>query len=284
MPVLFISRGTMSGVQELVKKFHEQTGIRCISREDLLNVVAKQHGDLALKVVTQISEATLAYDHFSNMRRPYIILMRQALLQELQKDNLLYHGFSGQLLVPRINHFVRVRINATLDLRIPPTMKRLGLDKDNACKYIRDKDDQRVRWARYIYGRDIRDPLIYDFQFNLGHISPKVLCGILQNLMSEPELQASIESQAQVKRLLETTNIEAALICDERTRKFDIKAYYKQDSLHLVGPYLEEQDLTVVKEIVHENTDVEEIDYTPGYISTIDMDGWQQFTFPDSVL
>ena len=50
MPVLFISRGTMSGVQELVKQFHSQTNIRCISREDLLLVVAK-HGDLALKVV-----------------------------------------------------------------------------------------------------------------------------------------------------------------------------------------------------------------------------------------
>ena len=283
MPVLFISRGTMSGVQELVKQFHERTGIRCISREDLLQVVAK-HGDLALKVVTQLSEATSAYDHFSKLRRPYIILMRQALLQELQKDNLLYQGFSGQLLVPRIKHFVRVRINASLDIRIPPTMEKLGLDKENALKYIREMDDQRVRWARYTYGRDIRDPLIYDFQFNLGHISIHVLCGILQNLMSEPELQASDESRAQVSKLLESTNIEAALVCDKRTRKFEIKAHYGGDHVKLVGPYLEENDLTVVKEIVRETVQLEEIEYTPGYTSTIDIDGWQQFTLPGTTI
>ena len=282
MPVLFISRGTMSGVQELVKQFQERTGIRCISREDLLQVVAK-HGDLALKVVTRLSEATSAYDHFIQLRRPYIILMRQALLQEVQKDNMLYQGFSGQLLVPRIIHFVRIRINASLDLRIPQTMERLELNKENAAKYIREMDEQRVRWARYTYGRDIRDPLLYDFQFNLGHISIKVLCGIMQNLMSEPELQASEESKTQVRELLENTNIEAALVCDKRTRRFEIKAQYEDDVVKLVGPFLEEKDLNIVKEIVRGTVQVEEIEYMPGYTSTIDIDGWEQFTLPSAI-
>jgi hypothetical protein len=163
-------------------------------------------------------------------------------------------------------------------------MERLGLDKENAAKYIREMDDQRVRWARYTYGRDIRDPLIYDFQFNLGHISKKVLCGIMQNLMSEPELQASEESQTQVSNLLESVNIEAALVCDKRTRRFEIKAYYGKDIVKLVGPYLEENDLAVVKEITRETAQVKEIEYTPGYTSTIDIDGWQQFTLPGAII
>jgi len=283
MPVIFISRGTMSGVKKLVEQFHERTGIRCISREDLLKVVAK-HGDLALKAVTQLSEATSAYDHFSKLRRPYIILMRQALLEELQKDNILYNGFSGQLLVPRIKHFIRVRINAPLELRIPPTIERLGMDEESAIKYIREMDEQRVQWARYTYGRDIRDPLIYDLHFNLGYISIKVLCGILQNLFSEPELQATEESKNQVWELLQSTNIEAALICDIRTRKFEIHANYKKEKIHLVGPYLEEKDLKTVREIVHDTVQIEEIEYTPGYTSTIDIDGWQQFTIPGTII
>ena len=154
-------------------------------------------------------------------------------------------------------------------MRIPPTMEKFGLDKENALKYIREMDEQRVRWARYTYGRDIRDPLLYDFQFNLGHISQKVLCGIMQNLMSELELQASIE---------------AALVCDERTRKLEIKAHYEIDKVNLVGPYLEENELTIVKEIVRETVQVEEIEYTPGYTSTIDIDGWQQFMLPGTII
>ena len=271
----------MSGVQELVKHFHAHTGLRCISREDLLAVVEK-HGDLTLKAMTKLTEAT-AYNQFSQLRRPYVILMRQALLEELLQDNILYYGFSGQLLVPRIKHFVSIRINAPLNLRIPQTMERMGSNKESASKYIREIDEQRVRWARYTFGRDIRDPLLYDLHFNLGHISMTVLCGILENLMSETDLQASEESQNQVRKLLQSTNIEAALICDKRTRNFEVHAQYEQSIIHLIGPYLKEKDITVVKEIVRETVQVEEIDYSIGYTSTLDIDGWQQFTFPGTI-
>lgn len=279
MPVLFISRGTMSGVEELVKKFHASTNIRCISREDLLSVVAK-HGDLALKVVTELPTATSAYGHFSQLRRPYLILMRQALLEEVLHDNILYHGFSGQLLLPRIKHIIRIRIDAPLELRIPPTMKKLGSNKEDACKYINEMDEHRVRWARYTYGRDIRDPSLYDIQFNLGHISQTALCGILENLMVEPDLQATEESQNQVKKLFQSTNIETALICDSRTRNFEIHARYEENKIHLVGPYLEEKDLNLVKQVIKETGEDEEIDYSPGYAPTLDIDGWQQFALP----
>jgi hypothetical protein len=114
-------------------------------------------------------------------------------------------------------------------------------------------------------------------------MSMMVLCDILENLMSATDLQASEESQNQVRRLLQSTNIEAALVCDPRTRNFEVHALYEENLIHLVGPYLEEKDLKVVKEIVGETVQVEEIDYSPGYTSTIDIDGWQQFTIPGTI-
>ena len=39
MAVIFVSRGTMSGVHLLMDCLHERTGIRCLSREDLEEVV-----------------------------------------------------------------------------------------------------------------------------------------------------------------------------------------------------------------------------------------------------
>jgi hypothetical protein len=39
-----------------------------------------------------------------------------------------------------------------------------------------------------------------------------------------------------------------------------------------------------VKEIVRETVQVEEIEYTPGYTSTIDIDGWQQFMLPGTII
>jgi hypothetical protein len=98
--------------------------------------------------------------------------------------------------------------------------------------------------------------------------------------MSESHLRANVESQNQVKRLLQSTNIEAALICDTRTRNFEIHAWYDERAVKLVGPYLEESDLNVVKEIVQETVQVEEVHYSPGYAPTLDIDDLQQYVPP----
>ena len=42
------------------------------------------------------------------------------------------------------------------------TMKRLGCDENSARGYITEADEYRVKWARFMYGRDIRNTLLYD--------------------------------------------------------------------------------------------------------------------------
>lgn len=283
MPVIFISRGTMSGVQQLVEQFYAKTGIRCISRENLLEIVAR-HGEWAIKAVQKLSQATSAYDQFSQLRRSYVVLIRQALLQELCKDNILYHGFSGHLLVPRIAHFVRIRIDAPLEIRIRSTKERFGFDEEKARSYILEKDEQRVQWARFTYGRDIRDSSLYDLHFCLGHIPMTVVCRTLEHFMSDPDLQANEESKELVERLLLITNIEAALVCDPRTRNFDVHANIKEDRIDLIGPYLHETDKTLVMEIAGKTAQNYKIDYTPGFATRLDIDGWQAFTHRSRIL
>lgn len=266
MAVLFISRGTVSGVQILVNRLCELTGVKCLSREDLVKEISR-HGDWATTVVEQLSKSTSAYDHFSRIRRPYIVLMRQALLEKIREDNIVYYGFSGHLLVPRLKHFVRVRIIAPLSLRIPMTMERLKCDEESARQYIRESDDHQVRWARFMYGRDIRDPALYDMNINLGHLTIDVLCGILKHLLLEKDLQASIELKAQIEQLFLAANIEAALVIDPRTRELEIDARIEDGSVHLNGPYLEDTNLEIVMGIAQAVDGISKIQYSPGYAS-----------------
>ena len=79
MPVIFISRGTMSGVRRLIDCLQDRSKVHCISREDLVKIV-NRHGGLATRIVEKLATATSAYAQFSELRWPYIVLMRQALL------------------------------------------------------------------------------------------------------------------------------------------------------------------------------------------------------------
>lgn len=264
MPVIFISRGTMSGAHFLVECLHQRTGIRCISREDLEEIV-NGHGNLATRVLEKLAHASSAYEQFSTLRWPYMVLMRKAMLDEICTDNVVYHGYSGHLLLPILQHFVRVRIEAPIDMRLTMTMKRLACDEKSAQDYITEADGYRVRWARFMYGRDIRDTMLYDLNLNLGHVTMNAACGILERILKEEDFQAGFESQAQAKRLHLAAQVEVALVIDPRTQSYEISAEVQSDCLRLTGPYLEDSELASVKEVAQRVPGIDKICYTPGY-------------------
>jgi len=264
MPVILISRGTMSGAHLLVDCLNDRTGMRCISREDLEEIVDR-HGKLAKRVLEKLAHATSAYDQFSELRWPYMVLMRKAMLEEICADNVVYHGYSGQFLLPVIRHFVRVRIDAPLDMRVTMTMKRLECGEKEAREYISAADQYRVKWARFMYGKDIRNTLFYDINLNLGHMTIDAACSILGSILREKDFQASSESQETVDRLHLAADIEVALVTDPRTETFEIIAQVAENGVRLIGPYLEDSELETVLEIARAIPGVDGLDYTPGY-------------------
>ncbi len=272
MPVIFISRGTMSGVRMLVDCLHDRMGIRCITREDLEKIV-DQHGGLATRIVEKLAHATSAYIQFSKLRWPYMVLMRQALLEEVRHDNMVYHGYSSHMLLQPQRHFARIRIEAPPDFRLKMTMERLECDSEKAREYIEEVDNQRVKWARYMFAQDIRNTILYDLHLNLGHMTLESACRIIENVLKDPDFQATPESQATVDRLYFATNIEQALVTDPRTAAIEISAKILEDgTVQLTGPYLEEAEQNSVIEIVTAVPGVTQIQYIHGYASTFQID------------
>lgn len=274
MAVVFISRGTASGVQALMDGFGTRTRATWIAREDLVRQVS-QHGDWATKLVEQLSQAISAYDHFGRIRRPYIVLMRQALLEKIRHDNVIYHGFSGHLLVPRLSHFVRIRISAPLSLRVSMTMARLRCNQEHALAHISQSDEQQVRWARFMYGHDIRNPALYDLNVSLGHLTIKALCGVLEHVLQERDLQPPEELKAQVEHLFLEASVEAALVIDPRTREFEIGARLENGCMLLTGPYLEDTDREAVMEVARKVDGVGRVEFVPGYASQHRLEEYQ---------
>jgi cytidylate kinase len=266
MPVIFISRGTMSGVHLLVNSMHEKTGIRCISREDLVKTINK-YGEIASRILEKLSDATTAYDQFCDLRWPYLVLMRKALLEEVNHEDLIYHGYSGHLLLPAVRHFIRVRIGAPLSLRVSMTMERLACEEEEARNYITKADEYRGKWARFVYAQDIQNPLLYDVCLNLSHMTLEAASGILESILREDDFQGTPESLAQVERIRLSTDIEEALVIDPRTANFEINAEVTDEGIRLTGPYLDNQDRSVVLEIAESVPGVENTQYSPGYKS-----------------
>ncbi len=268
MPVVLVSRGTMSGGQNLARCLSRRLSLRCICREDLLSAV-DTHGGHARKVVESLERATRAYEQFSQHRRSFLILMRHALLGFIRDDDVVYHGYAGHLLVPTAPCCMRVRISAPLPLRARNAMQRLGLAETEAREAVKREDEDRVRWSRFMYGRDVRDPHLYDAWFSLERMSIETVCALVSAGLQEKEFQRTPEARKVLDDLYLSTSVEAALVSDSRTLAWEIGARVRDGNVLLEGPYLEDAQLADALEVARSVEGVGAVEYQPGCASAL---------------
>jgi hypothetical protein len=260
----------MSGGQIIAQCLSHASGFRCVTREDLVPLV-NRYGEWATKVTASIEGATQNYEKFSELRRPFKILMRLALLEYARRDNLAYFGYSGHLLVEGIAHFIRVRLIAPTDLRIKTTVERLHCTQDEARDYIRRSDMERTRWARFMYGKNISDPRLYDLCINLERMSFSAACSLLVNVVQEKEFQPTEESRVIMENKYMAAQVEAALVTDPRTHSHEISAIVAHGTAKLEGPYLDDAERSLVVNIAASVPGVQNVEYEPGYAPDLEF-------------
>jgi len=262
--VLLISRGTMSGAKPIAECLAESGGMRCVTREDLLTAI-NRYGGLATRIASRIVKAEQAYQEFSEVRRPYQILMRRALLECARQGPLAYLGYSGHLLLPRIAHFVRIRLIAPLEMRVSRTRQALGYSEAEARDYIHRVDQERTHWARLMYGLDIRDPAGYDMCLNVERMSLRGACDVLRGVREQPDFQPTPESSAQEENEYLATQALAALVTNPETLGLEIGASAAGGVVRLVGPFLPDDQMRIVLSVADSVPGVQGIEYQPGY-------------------
>ena len=264
MPVLLISRGSYSGGQILAECLF-QKGLRCLTREDLIDRV-NDYREIATRTVASIAQASQNYAQFSAMRKPFKILMRLALLEYVRQGDVAYFGYSGHLLLhPVPAHIVRVRIIVPMQTRITRLMMRKNMSVENAREQIHQEDEQRSRWARFMYGKNLCDPGDFDICVNLDRLSPCGACSLLLRAGEHADFRPTAESIAMVENSYLSTKVLAALISDSRTAELEIGAAARDGHIDLQGPYLEPQELSAVMDIANSVAGVQEVRYTEGY-------------------
>lgn len=268
MALLLISRGSFSGGR-VMSQCLSAAGMRCLTREDLMKEV-NSHGELANRVVTSMARAAEDYSQFSALRRPYKILMQRALLAYVRQGDVAYFGYSGHLLLQSISHAIRVRIIAPLQQRIELMMKRESLNEEQARERIHQMDEERSRWTRFMYGKNLKDPELFDFCVNLQRISIPNACCVLRTLAQQCEFKASPESLAEVENRYLSTSVLAALLDHSTTFELEVGATAEDGRVILEGPYLDESDRSNILSIARTVPGVKEVQYNEGYAPAFD--------------
>lgn len=211
MSVITISRGSYSQGKEIAEKLAQKLGYECLSRDIIIE--ASEHFNIPeAKLTRAIHDAPSIFDRFSYGKERYIAFIREALLEHIEKDNIVYHGFAGHFFLKEIPHVLKVRIIANIEDRVKEEMKRENISTEKARHILQKDDEERRKWSMYLYGIDTWDPKLYDVVLHIDKLKANDAVGILVDTVSRACFQTTSESQMMLKDLILAARVKTAVI------------------------------------------------------------------------
>lgn len=234
MPIITVSRGTMSGGREIAECLAKGLGIPCLGREILVDAAAKL-GVPEQVLAKKMEKGPGLLDRLTLERRIHVVAVQAALAEKIESGNLVYHGLAGHLLLKDVPAVLRLRLIAPVETRIRTLIDREGLTREAAEQYIKDVDENRIQWTRFMYDVDLREPQLYDMIINLEKMSIASACKVVVQAAREPEFEIT----EQVRRTLADfglmCRVKVALATHPASRGLDLEVTAMNGKIDIVG-------------------------------------------------
>ena len=201
MGIITISRGSYSRGIEIAQKLADKLGYECISREVLLKA-SKDFNVPETELMHAIHDAPSIFDRIKDGKKNYVAFIREAFLEHIQKDNIIYHGLAGHFFTKGIPNILKIRITADIKYRTNVVMIRDNVSEEKALEIINNIDAERSKWSTQLYGIDARSAELYDVVLHINCLEVDGIVDILYDLAQRPCFQTTPESKRKLKDML----------------------------------------------------------------------------------
>jgi cytidylate kinase len=213
MAIITISRGSFSKGKEVAEKVAARLAYRCVSREVILE--ASENFDIPeIKMTKAIHDAPSILERFGHNKTRFIAYYQSALARNVQKDNVVYHGLAGHLLLKGIPQVLKVRIIADLDERVRDEMEQERIPKQKALRLILKDDQERRKWTQSLYGVDPLDSSLYDLVLHIHKLTVADAVDFICQAANLPQFRTTEDSQRKMDDLALASQLKAALVHD----------------------------------------------------------------------
>jgi cytidylate kinase len=222
MAIITISRGSATGGRLLAEGLAKTLDFHIVSREEIIQCAA-QFGVSESKLDRAYMDSPTFTEEVKQDRRRYLIFLQDALCEWARKDNVIYHGNVGHLLLRGISHLFRIRLIAPLAYRVQKIVERTTMTDEQAAAYIEKIDAQRRAWTLLLYGVDWLNPNLYDLTINLENMDIDAAVDIAAAGVKRREFAATAASQKAMNDLAFSTRIKATLAADSLTAPVELQ-------------------------------------------------------------
>ena len=221
MPIITISRGSMSGGQALAAAIAAAIHAPCIGR-DLVVEAAARIGVSGDVLKQKMEKSPGLWQRMTRERRTYVTAMQAALAEHVATGNVVYHGFVGHMLLRSVPAVLRVRVIAPMAMRVRAIVDQYGWSKADAERHVETVDAERDRWVKLMYEAELRDPRLYDLVLNLEAMSLESACVCVTGLAGRPEFTVTPEVRDRLGDFRLACRVRVALATAPPTRALDL--------------------------------------------------------------
>jgi osmotically-inducible protein OsmY len=218
MAIITISRGTFSGGNALAECLAERLDYPRLGREAAIAEAEKEYGISVDKLTSALKNPPSIWQQTIGPRIAYLKCLTSAIMEHAKEGNLVYHGYAGHLLLSGVPQLLRIRVIASMGLRIQLAMKRMNCTEVEATEYIEKVDKDRSNWTYFLYGLEWQDPVLYDWVLNLDHLSIENACDLVAFRIKMDDFKTTPESRKAFEDALLSSRVWATFAKNERTR------------------------------------------------------------------
>ena len=120
-------------------------------------------------------------------------------------------------------------------MRIRAEMEKYEISRQVAEEQIKNMDKHRIRWSKYLYDVDWRDPINFDIVINLANIKMQSAKDIICELVQEDEYKMTEDANLKMRNLCLASEIQARLALNLETQTLNIQVDVSKGTAHLKG-------------------------------------------------
>jgi cytidylate kinase len=256
MAIITISGGCFSHGKEIAENVAKALNYQCVTQEIIVTEASRFFHIPEGRLMESIHCAPTILERTTHARERFLLSIKAAFLENVKRDNVVYHGHMGHFLIPGITHVLKVLVIAEMEDRIALLQNKREMTRSQALDLIKEEDDCRADWNHYTCQAHMNDPQLYDIVVHIGKLKIQDACNLICTAAKSETCRATAESEKALQNLALSSHVKAALqdICKPEVTSDQGVVYIKIQAQKLkktglASPKLQQQ----IKEKIRED-------------------------------
>ena len=205
---------------------------------------------------------TLVTRYLTMRHRAYLDMMQTIIYQYARADDDVILARGATVLLSDVPSALHVNVFAPYERRVEVVMAREGITRPIAEQVVRESDQDRAGYMRYLFDQDWMDPLLYDVMINTQVTTREHACDlIVQAAHAKELLDAHEQSLVILGNHILVRRAEEALLKAKQVNPRHISASVTTPGVvKLMGIVNSEKEKLAVESVVREVPGVSDVD------------------------